>query len=387
MSKNIEINYKEDSGYEVLYPTTIPDQVINLLTDSTKTYIGLETSATPDDAFRSLYLLNVLQGKSAVRITLQNQDGIKLKGVTITSSQFVDGKGNKTQSATTNDDGYIDVFSDAETTSVSISGYFEIANTNTSWSTPLGEQHEFTWIVTTRNELTVSSSANYKFTKNVVSFDCCCVGGGGGGGSGQLVDERDPYQAGNGGGGGYVTNTFSIERQEGSYTCTIGSGGAGGPGSGIVGPGDPGSKGGTTLIKNGSNTLSSAEGGEGGGYASDPAAAGNGVGAVSLWDDYKSSPAGNGTVYIFNETERGLAGGGGGGAGNSSGNRGTYYTDGGLPYGGRRADLNSPPNGPGGGGGGSDGVDTDLDSSSGDNVRRGDNGYKGAIYLRWEITA
>ena len=382
MSKNIEINYKDNAGYEILYPTTIPDQVINLLTDSTKTYIGLETSATPDDAFRSLYLLNVLQGKSAVRITLQNQDGIKLKGVTITSSQFVDAKGNKTQSATTNDDGYIDVFSDAGTTSVSISGYFEIANTNTSWSTPLGEQHEFIWTVTTRNELTVSSSANYKFSKNVVSFDCCCVGGGGGGGSGQYAE--DIYSSGgNGGGGGYVTNAFEVTVQNKTYNCVIGSGGDGAGGEGTYGFGDPGGKGGTTSLLIAETIVVSAEGGEGGGGGhTSSQAQGNGPGAVAANTEGRGAlPPGAGSGYIFNESSRGVAGGGGGGAGSTrASGQYTQYRNGASPYGANN--ITEGARGPGGGGVGGNYGD-EGDSRSGG----GSDGYRGVIYLRWKITA
>lgn len=51
MSKNIEMNYKNESDYEILYPQTIQALVIDLLNSDTKQLLGLEETATADEAF------------------------------------------------------------------------------------------------------------------------------------------------------------------------------------------------------------------------------------------------------------------------------------------------------------------------------------------------
>ena len=386
------MNYKNESGYEILCPWTIPDQVENLLNDNTKIYMGLSEESTPDDAFRSLYLLNVLQGKSAIKITLQDQNGIKLKGVIITSSQFCDGKGNKVNQAITDDNGEINTFSDAETTNVAISNYFEIENANTSYSTPLGEQHEFTWTVNSRENLTLTSSGNYRLSKNVTSFDACCIGGGGGGGGGSYYDDR--VSGGCGGGGGYLNNLFAQNAVNNSfYNCNVGGAGAGlKKASNRWHFEDKAGNGGNSSIVLNSESILTANGGEGG-YSGGPGAQnivaqGNGNGAVSHWkshggtgDTVAGSAATNGTGYVFNDSGLGMAGGGGG-AGLSDVSGVINYSAKGNPYGGQGANSveHEKPSGYGGGGGG--GMSSrDSEHSTSD----GDSGYQGAIYIRWTI--
>lgn len=65
MSKNIEINYKSDVGYEVLYPSTTLNSVIDwqenlyskdeILDSVTKALYGLGTDAVPDEVFSAIY--------------------------------------------------------------------------------------------------------------------------------------------------------------------------------------------------------------------------------------------------------------------------------------------------------------------------------------------
>ena len=55
MAKNIEMNYLDSGGYEVLYPKTIFSQVENLLSNTTKIDFGLTESATPDDVFQTIF--------------------------------------------------------------------------------------------------------------------------------------------------------------------------------------------------------------------------------------------------------------------------------------------------------------------------------------------
>ena len=411
MSKNIEMNVlNSDGSYEVLYPYTVPSQVEDLLNNDTKVYIGLDESATPDDAFRQLFLANVLQGKSALRITLQNQDGIKMGGVTITSEQFCDSKGNKTHSMTTNDEGIIDTFVDAESTTVNINGYFEIANTNTTWSTPLGEQLEETWTITTRNELTITTTSNYSFSHNVKTFDVCLVGGGGGGGSGSYL-RNGVGCGGAGGGGGYVTNYFSNSIIEGIYSIIIGAGGAGAQGTlyGGYGAGRTGGNGGQTLItKEGLNLYANGgNGGQGGvnGNGTSLGGEGNGKGGNSYCQSTPSYSATwdngeNATVYKFNDSNLGIAGGGGGGGsgnGYSNGNPPVNPVGGtgGNPYGGTGGALAAGTssmwygyggeNGKGYGGGGGGGTGCAIDNSRFYGVGTGGTGGPGVAFLRWTV--
>ena len=65
MSKNIEINYKSDVGYEVLYPNTMLNSVLDwqenlyskdeILDSATKALYGLGTDAVPDEVFSVIY--------------------------------------------------------------------------------------------------------------------------------------------------------------------------------------------------------------------------------------------------------------------------------------------------------------------------------------------
>lgn len=65
MGQQIEMNIKTSSGYTTLYPNIVSNNVVDfsgtnpLLSDSTKTSLGLPTSATPDDAFKFLANYNL----------------------------------------------------------------------------------------------------------------------------------------------------------------------------------------------------------------------------------------------------------------------------------------------------------------------------------------
>ena len=415
MAKNIEMSVLgSDGSYEVLYPYTIPSQVEDLLNNDTKVYIGLNENSTPDDAFRQLFLANVLQNKSSLRIILQNQDGIRMGGVALTSEQFCDSKGNKTPSMITNDEGIIDTFTDGETTTVNISGYFEIANTNTSWTTPLGEQLEETWTITTRNELTVTTTKNFMFTNNVSKIDICTVGGGGGGGGGGYGEYFSG--GGSGGGGGYSDTilNYTIQNLK-EYNIIIGAGGAGGIGYSSYTQGGKGRNGGTTSFNFNSEVILSSiggNGGNGGNYLSGQQIVSGGVGNGNggLGDstiigngDGRNTAGTNGTIYKFNDINLGLAGGGGGGGASYNTNLGNATPGalglnsplGGVPYGGNASkyiggtdvrkvygDIGGEGIGPGGGGGGGGGnVKGSISASSG----RGGNGGAGIIYLRWTV--
>ena len=120
-------------------------------------------------------------------------------------------------------------------------------------------------------------------------FQYLCVGGGGAGGCGSPGPSR--YVGGGGGGGGVLQGTGTqLKLSAGSYTITVGGGGANTPpGS----PPDPGAYDGTpSSIKQGSNTIVEALGGGAGGGGPSPgdkilsrvgASGGGGSGWASMW--------------------------------------------------------------------------------------------------------
>ena len=117
----------------------------------------------------------------------------------------------------------------------------------------------------------VYTSGTINFTTLTTNVDICTVGGGGGGGGAYANASSASVAAYNGGngGGGYVTNTYNKEITTGSaYTLTVGARGSAGSGSGSnLSTTTAGGNGGTTSVKLGSTTISTASGGHGGGRA------------------------------------------------------------------------------------------------------------------------
>ena len=356
MAKNIEMSVLgSDGSYEVLYPYTIPSQVEDLLNNDTKVYIGLSEDSTPDDAFRSLYLLNVLQGKIALTLTVKDSaTGTPMEGIQIACSSYCDAKGNPIAGPIeTNSEGKIDVFCSVSNPTLSISGYFDIEDYSQQFSYELGNSYSAEWNVTTRNFLKMTSGTNKMFSPNVNRVDVTCVGGGG---SGAFVSNG----SGQGGNGGFCVvqeNTdfnFNI-----GYSLIVGSGGM------AVSDYDEqnvnGKDGGQTSF------LNVIANGGGGGYAygdkiSNPNrylvnSNGNGIGAY--WSDqtnpyYGRIAATVGNVMGYSSfTETVIYGGGGGGC---LCYNGSEWDSEGAGYGGKggfKTQSTTGQNGFGGGGGAS----------------------------------
>ena len=363
MSKNIEINYKEDSGYEVLYPTTIPDQVINLLTDFTKTYIGLDPSSTPDDAFRSLYLLNVLSDKASFRLTVKTAGGTPIANLPVTCNKYLDGNSNPVAGPLyTDENGVIDTFFANGNVTLSVTGYADLENWSQQYSVVNGEQYEEEAALTTRNFLKWTSSTTTKFSSNVSRVDVSCCGGGGGGGGAQGYS-RGNVGTGGGGGGGYASMeekvTFVINN---NYSIIVGAAGVagisrdsstrkatdGGDGgnSSFLTIEAQGGKGGKAAVFNSSNdSISIGAGGEGNGKG------GNGVLPSR---NGNNGGSGQGNIYDSFATIKSVGGGGGSGSAYKEPN---YKTggNGGAPGGGKgganAGDASAGVSGTGGGGG------------------------------------
>lgn len=380
MSKNIEINYKDDSGYEVLYPATESRQVLNLLTDSTKTYIGLDPSSTPDDAFRSLYLLNVLSDKASFRLTVKTAGGTPIANLPVTCDKYLDGNSNPVAGPLyTDENGVIDTFFANGSVTLSVTGYADLENWSQQYSVVNGEQYEKEVALTTRNFMRWTSSTTTKFSPNVSRVDVSCVGGGGGAGGGVASSKSFSQAAsGGGGGGGYVTVQEAVSFSPNtSYQIVIGAGGAGGTSdyAKYEGDGDmtKGGDGGSTTFL----TLT-ANGGKGGNKGSHlgtgnqevvygTGGAGNGAGGRGVWckTTYGSS----------NQEATGIAGTRGSVQGYSSFTEMTLYGGGGGS--GACGEWTSPESAGGTGGSSYGGNGGNNGTSSGGNGKNGGSGFGG----------
>ena len=312
MPKNIEMSVLgSDGSYEVLYPYTIPSQVENLLNDDTKTLMGLDSSATPDDAFKELYFLNVLADKCAFQLTVTSPAGTPLEGIQIASTSFIDANGNPVAGPLVTDaNGRINTYFKSGKVTLSISGYADIENKSQSYDVLNGEQYEYSWTVNLVNFRKYTSSRNVKFSPNVNNIDVTCVGGGGGGAMTDTAHDRD-YETGGGGAGGYCIVQTSVSFNENNnYNMIIGSGGVAGTTSGTGQ--EYGKTGGTTSFLE-----ISAQGGEGGQSPGDNASIGNGNGGYYRWNgsyNFSAINATAGTVAGYSSfTETVVYGGGGSG--------------------------------------------------------------------------
>ena len=362
-TKNIEINVKTSSGYDLLYPATESRQVLNLLTDSTKTYIGLDPSSTPDDAFRSLYLLNVLSDKASFRLTVKTAGGTPIANLPVTCSSYLDGNSNPVAGPLyTDENGVIDTFFANGNVTLSITGYADLENWSQQYSIVNGEQYEEEAALTTRNFLKWTSSTTTKFSSNVNRVDVSCCGGGGGAGGAQGY-ERGNIGTGGGGGGGYasmeenvtfiVNNNCSVivgaagvagvSKNSSSQKAT--DGGNGGNSSFLTIEAQ-GGKGGKAAVFNSSNdSISIGSGGEGNG---------NGGNGVLPSRNGNNGGSGQGSIYDSFTTIKSIGGGGGSGSAYKEPN---YRTggNGGTPGGGKgganAGDASAGVSGMGGGGG------------------------------------
>lgn len=224
---------QDDNSYIEDYPRTSQDMVLNLLNSSTKTLMGLEESATADDAFKQLYLANVLNGKSMVELTfLDSETNKPLSGIVVNCDKFCDAAGTALTEHTTDGSGKIVAFVSAINPVIKISEYADIEDFNSTLTAvqALGKQYNFTFQLNTNLTKRYITSSSFKFSGNVNSVGFTLVGGGGAGGIGQFYNRYGSNYAGlgggNGGSGGQVitVNSFFFNVNT-VYSVTIGAGG------------------------------------------------------------------------------------------------------------------------------------------------------------------
>lgn len=363
-----------------------------ILSDEVKQLIGLDETATPNDAFSRITLGNKRYG---VNLYVKYQDETPASGITITSSGSLPIDG----SMVTDENGYLFLAQDSTSFTASIDNadgklYIDLEE-NPSVSATLSQTITTVNLIWNFNEnaIKIDASKTVTFSNSVKTFDVCAVGGGGGGGAGG--------GAGGGGGGGYTTNVLGNKTESSKQiSVSIGAGGKCGAFHSIGY--DYAKSGGNTIVKYNNKNICSAKGGSGGGTGNNVGTGGagsgaGGNGAVSTSDysgvEWHGLPGNNSSTYIFNEQSLGLAGGGGGG-GASAANKynplpANYNAPGGQPFGAtgacsiynmsdgstQKAGAGNP-SGPGGGGGGEA-------NGGGSRGADGSNGNKGVVYLRF----
>lgn len=340
----------------------------NLLQDETCVLLDLPTTSVPNDAFAKLALG---AGNYGYLVKVQDSFGNPVSGMTVNGISTVTG-----DTAVTDENGEVLGVSTATSVSISInSPYFDLDNASqTVQSTGIITQVNLTMqtLYSENQAVTISSSRTIRFSPNVEEVDFCAIGGGGGG--------KNGLRFGAAGGGGYVSNLLNqLPTPNDVFSIQIGAGAPGG------GPTNTPSNGGYSSISKGDSVILSANGGNGGGngeYSGANGGTGNGSGGDGASPNDRNGE--NGSVYLFDDPNLGIAGGGGGGAGyyNQGGSNITYAGSGGSPYGGNGSSSPSASGGNGSGPGGGGGGGFYNGAGSGMKYTDGGNGASGAVKLR-----
>ena len=304
MSKNIEINYKNSSGYEVLYPKTKTD--VNYLSSAVNTLFGFTKENSLDDALAQLFLG---VGKYGYAIHVEYPDGSPAEGFTVTGIEAIEGRDLVTDA----DGNTIGTSLEANVTIEVISPFIDIDDVKNITIQSQGILTPYSINVEPAAIRFASESKKYFLSPIMKTVDLCAVGGGGGGFA--VTGSRD-YGAG--GGGGYATNLLGVSiSNDREIIIEVGAG------SKRVLGASPQTFGGTTNIKKSDGTLLLSANGGGSGYFNNgnvQPGTGNGDGSsyvfvsnnLSHYDPTLYS-GGSSSVFLFEDEQLGLAGGGGGG--------------------------------------------------------------------------
>lgn len=353
------MNYKTESGYEVVYPKSVSD--ICLSSEELKTLFSLNDESVVDDAFEyvSRQLILMKHNKAGINVTVKSAGGSPLEGVPIPNITVnYDGTGE----VVTGSDGTAFGYCDSGSVNIAPVNCADVTYTSQSVQTLAGEMYNVEITGTVTNYVEFTSSKSIIFSNNVQNVDVSVGGGGGGGTYGLSLDWGADNRGGGGGGGGYTNSQFGLLINPNStYGLTVGSGGRGGSNSQDT------SNGGTSTFLN-----VSAQGGNSG-YIENQrgmGGTGNGNGGYGAYKyrrvNYDGQYGFNGTQYIFSSfSETKLYGGGGGGAMDTYENTGGHATN--------KKNGGSPGGGYGGLAGGAGG-DTTQDGSNGTNGLGGGGG-------------
>ena len=319
MSKNIEMNYKTESGYEVTYPKSISD--ICLSSDELKTLFSLNDESVVDDAFEYVnrQLILMKYNKAGINVAVKSAGGSPLEGVPIPNiTANYDGTGE----VVTGSDGTAFGYCDAGSVNITPVACADITYTSQNVQTLVGEMYNVEITGTVINFVKWTSTTVTRFSNNVQSVDVCCVGAGGGG-------AQTSQRAVAGGGGGYVTVKEDCDFvANNNFNIVVGSGGQGARESdNSTGNDTRGTTGGTSSFLN--VTASGGEGGViryGGNYWNSwVPPKGNGNGGYIQGRDTVVNPTEGNSIGYYSYTQTGIYGGGGGASYDNNGN-GTINT-------------------------------------------------------------
>lgn len=317
-----------------------------LLRDSTEIEIfGNASNRTVDEAFSGIMdrIDLIMQNVASMALTITDTAGNPIPGVYVNG--VFDDNGNAVK---TNASGQINGYVAEGDSTLSITGYADIASYSEAFTAVKGQSYTKTIQVTTRNFLRITSTQNIKFSENVTRVDVNPVGGGESGGG--AYDDASYVISGPGGNGGRSVIQENVDFQPNTvYQAIVGSGGARSSSSSKNSGGDSSLL--NVIAPGGSSANSN---GAGGGSVKAKKGSNNGA---------TGNSGGTGTELMFASfTELTPAGGGGG-----SGGAGNRFTEGGVgvggnggqPFGGKGGDGNyggkangQAGKGPGGGGGG-----------------------------------
>lgn len=319
MTRNIEINYLNSSGYDLLYPKAIDS---NTEVDAIiKEILSLPESDMLDDVLLNMVLPD---NKYAVALTVKTPGGRPFNGASVSGITSYVG-----EALTTDENGYVLGFCDTSTPTVTVTNPFLDVSGNVVQQLNLsGKVINSAEMKAVRNEVgQITFDAGNKtiqFSQDVEEFDCSAIGGGDDGEKGSYTSTR--ATGGRGGNAGQIVNSANNINTSQKIEVVIGQKGENSSVEGIL-----------TAI---------------GGYS------GGGAGGWS--DDNTYSHGGKGAdsgSFLYPPTAVGGAGGGGGSYYLISSPNTSAGGEGGSPGGGaggayRDSGANGTAKGSGGGGGG-----------------------------------
>ena len=233
------MNYKDTSGYEIIYPQNISNIV--LVSDHLQGDFSLADNSVIDDAFNYINrkLILIQYNKAGINVTVKSAGGSPLEGVPIPNITLnYDGTGE----VVTDSNGTAFGYCDAGSINIAPVSCADVTYTSQQIEVLAGEMYNVEITGTVINFVKYVSSGSLMFSNNVQSIDVTCVGGGGGGASAGGGDGNGgdvSLVSGNGGGGGYCVSqdSYPFETMN-SYSFVVGSGGSGGLRASFVTSGD-----------------------------------------------------------------------------------------------------------------------------------------------------
>ena len=219
MTRNIEINYLNSSGYDLLYPKAIDS---NTEVDAIiKEILSLSESDMLDDVLLNMVLPD---NKYAVALTVKTPGERPFNGASVSGITSYLG-----EALTTDENGYVLGFCDTATPTVTVTNPFLDVSGNVVQQLNLsGKVINTAEMKAVRSGVTQitynSGSRTIQFSPDVDEFDCSAVGGGQNGLEGRSADRYS--QGGTGGSSGQVVNRANIPNTSEKISVTVGATGA-----------------------------------------------------------------------------------------------------------------------------------------------------------------